>query len=83
MGKLDNWAEDKRAGLKVELKDLDHRIKELKRQVRQTGNLPDKLALQKQVGQLAQKRDEAWRDYDTAAKQVERQKDTLLDQVEE
>lgn len=83
MDKLDNWAEDKRARLKVELKDLDDRVKELKRQVRQTGNLPDKLALQKQVGQLAQKRDEAWRDYDTAAKQVEGQKDTLLDQVEE
>lgn len=49
MDKLDNWAEDKRAGLKVELKDLDDRIKELKRQMRQTANLPDKLALQKQV----------------------------------
>ena len=83
MDKLDNWAEDKRAGLKIELKDLDDRIKELKRQVRQTGNLPDKLALQKQVRQLEQKRDEAWRDYDTAAKQVEEQKDTLLDQIEE
>lgn len=81
--KLDNWAEDKRAGLKAQLKDLDDQIKELKRQVRQTGNLPDKLALQKKARELEPKRDEAWRDYDAAAKQVEVQKDTLLDQVEE
>ncbi|WP_169546461.1 SNF2-related protein [Sneathiella aquimaris] len=83
MDKLDNWAEDKRAGLKAELKDLDDQIKEFKRQVRQTGNLPDKLALRKKARKLEQKRDEAWRDYDAAAKQVEVQKDTLLDQVEE
>ena len=51
--------------------------------MRQTGNLPDKFALQKKARKLEQKRDEAWRDYDAAARQVEVQKDTLLDQVEE
>lgn len=83
MEKLDNWAEDKRAGLKADLKELDDQIKEIKREIRQTGNLPDKLALQKKVRSLEQKRDEAWRAYDDDARQVESQKDTLLDQVEE
>jgi len=82
MDKLDNWAEDKRAGLKADLKDLDEQIKVLKKETRQTGNLPDKLALQRKVRTLEQKRDAAWREYDAAAKDIEVQKDTLLDQVE-
>lgn len=83
MEKLDNWAEDKRAGLKHDLKELDEQIKALKKEIRQTGNLPEKLALQRQARGLETKRDEAWRAYDAAAKDIEIQKDGLLDQVEE
>jgi len=81
--KLDNWAEDKRVGLKADLKDIDEEIKAIKKEVRQTGNLPDKLALQRKARMLEAKRDEAWRAYDAAAKDIEVQKDGLLDQVEE
>jgi hypothetical protein len=83
MEKLDNWAEDKRAGLKADLRELDEQIKALKKEIRQTGNLPDKLALQRQARVLEVKRDEAWRAYDVAAKEIAIQKDSLLDQVEE
>ncbi|MCC7428679.1 MAG: DEAD/DEAH box helicase family protein [Alphaproteobacteria bacterium] len=83
MEKLDNWAEDKRAGLKADLKELDDEIKALKKEIRQTGNLPDKLALQRKARSLETKRDDAWRAYDAAAKEIEVQKDGLLDQVEE
>jgi Helicase conserved C-terminal domain len=83
MDKLDNWADDRRAGLKADLKELDEQIKALKKEIRQTGNLPDKLALQRQARNLETKRDEAWRAYDAAAKEIEVQKDGLLDQVEE
>lgn len=83
MEKLDNWAEDKRAGLKADLKELDEQIKALKKEIRQTGNLPEKLARQRQTRALETKRDEAWRAYDAAAKDIEVQKDGLLDQVEE
>lgn len=83
MDKLDNWAEDKRAGLKADLKELDEQIKALKKEIRQTGNLPDKLALQRQARNLEGKRDEAWRAYDAAAKEIEVQKDGFLNQVEE
>ena len=82
MDKLDNWAEDKRAGLKADLKDLDEQIKALKKEIRQIGNLPDKLVRQKKIRPLEKKRDEAWRAYDAAAKEIEVQKDNLLDQVE-
>jgi ERCC4-related helicase len=83
MEKFDNWAEDKRAGLKADLKEIDEQFKALKKEIRQTGNLPDKLALQRQARALEAKRDEAWRTYDAAAKEIEIQKDGLLDQVEE
>lgn len=83
MEKLDSWAEDKRAGLKADLKDLDDQIKAMKKEVRQIGNLPEKLALQRKARTLETARDEAWRTYDAAAKEIETQKDGLLDQVEE
>ena len=83
MDKLDSWAEDRRAGLKADLKELDDQLKALKKEIRQTGNLPDKLALQRQARALETKRDEAWRAYDAAAKDIEVQKDGLLDQIEE
>lgn len=83
MEKLDHWAEDRRAGLKADLKELDDQIKALKKEVRQTGNMPEKLALQRKARTLETQRDEAWRAYDAAAKNIEVQKDGLLDQVEE
>ena len=51
-------------------------------EVQYLGNLPDKLALQRKARELESKRDEAWRAYDAAAKEIEVQKDGLLDQVE-
>ena len=83
MEKLDHWAEDRRAGLKADLKELDEQIKALKKEVRQTGNMPEKLALQRKARALETQRDVAWRAYDVAAKDIEVQKDGLLDQVEE
>ncbi len=82
MDKLEGWAEDKRRGLKVELKDYDERIAELKKQARSAANLPTKLTLQRQLRELDRQRDDAWRSYDDAARAIENQKDTLLDQVE-
>lgn len=80
--KLDKWAEDRRIALKAELKGMDDEIKELKRQARQTSNLPDQLALQKKIKQIEQKRDESWRDYDAAARDVEDKKDALIGNIE-
>jgi superfamily II DNA or RNA helicase len=82
MEKLDRWADDKRASLKDNLKDLDDQVKELKKQIRQTANLPDKLALQRKVKNLETRRDEAWRVYDDAAREIELEKERLLDAVE-
>lgn len=81
--KLNNWAEDKRRGLKAELKDFDDEITLLKKEARLALNLPEKLAGQKKIRDLDAKRNTAWKEYDEAAKVIEQQKDSLLDSVEE
>jgi hypothetical protein len=82
MEKLDRWAEDKRKSLKGTLKDYDDQIADHKKQARVAPNLPEKLAIQKKIRNLDKKRDEAWREYDEGARGIERQKDSLIDDVE-
>ena len=83
MDKLDGWAKDKRNSLKLVLKDYDDQIKEMKKKARLALNLPEKLEVQKKIRKLDSKRDEAWREYDQAARDIELQKDELIDQVEQ
>ncbi len=83
MEKLDNWADDKRKGLKSNLKELDDQLKELKKQIRQASSLPEKLTLQRRARKVETKREEAWREYDQQSREIETRKDSLLDNVEE
>lgn len=82
MDKLNRWAEDKRKSLKAKLKDYDDQVALLKKQARSAPNLPEKLSIQKKLRTLDTKRDEAWRQYDEAARNIERQKDALIDRIE-
>lgn len=82
MDKLNRWADDRRKSLKTTLKDFDDRIAELKKQARTAPNLPEKIDIQKKIRTLDKKRDEAWREYDAASREIENQKDVLIDQVE-
>jgi len=81
MDKLEHWADDRRASLKVELDDLDETIKETRKAARLAPNLPEKLAKQQALKKLDTKRDEVWRSYDEASKEIEKQKDNLLDEI--
>lgn len=81
MDKLDRWADDRRAALKAELEELDQELKETKKSARMAPNLPEKLELQRKLRGLETKRDEAWRAYDTASRDIDRQKDALLDEI--
>jgi len=82
LDKLDKWGEDRRNSLRLTLKDLDDRIKELKKQSRLAPNLPEKLQLEKERRQLEGTRDDAWREYDNAAREIEKRKDELIDEIE-
>jgi len=82
LDKLDRWGDDKRNSLKVTLKDFDDRIKELKRDAKMARNLPEKLMFEKERKKIEGRRDEAWRDYDASAKEIDRLKDNLIEQIE-
>jgi ERCC4-related helicase len=81
MDKLDHWAEDRRASLKAELDELDETIKETKKAARLAPNLPEKLERQRALRQLESKRTEAWKTFDEASREIDRQKDALLDEI--
>ena len=82
MDKLDRWGEDQRASLKLALKELEDQIKDTRRNARLAPNLPEKLKLEREKRSLDSKRDEAWKQYEQAAKNVEARKDGLMDEVE-
>jgi len=81
MDKLEHWAEDRRASLKSELTDLDEKLKDARKAARFAATLPEKLERQRAVRTLETKRDEAWRAFDQASRDIDRQKDTLLDEI--
>jgi ERCC4-related helicase len=81
MDKLDHWADDRRASLKTELDELDETIKETKKAARLAPKLPEKLERQRALRQLESKRTEAWKVFDEASREIDRQKDALLDEI--
>jgi superfamily II DNA or RNA helicase len=81
MEKLDRWAEDRRTSLKAELTDLDDALKAAKKAARLAPTLPEKLERQREARVLEGKRDEAWRAFDQASREIDQQKDTLLDEI--
>ncbi len=82
MDKLDHWANDQRNSLKTSLKALDDAHRDVKRRVRQSNSLPEKITLQKRARKLEKRRDESWRAYDEAARKIETKKDAILDEIE-
>jgi hypothetical protein len=79
--KLDRWAEDRRSSLKAVLAELDEVLKDAKKEARLAPTLPEKLERQRATRALETKREEAWRNYETASREIDQQKDRLLDEV--
>jgi superfamily II DNA/RNA helicase len=80
--KLEKWASDKRNGLKVRLKDIDEQVKVLKKEIRENSNLQEKLKKQRSINELDKKRDNEWRKFDDEIKEINKEKDKLIDKVE-
>lgn len=79
--KLEHWAEDRRATLKGELDELDEAVKSGRKNARTAPTLPEKLERQREVRKLETRRDDAWRAFDQATRDLDKQKDTLLDDI--
>lgn len=78
MEKLDHWANDRKSALEYELRDLDAKIGEAKKQARTVGNLNDKVLWQRQVLSLERLRADKRRDIFEAQDEVDRQREKLL-----
>jgi superfamily II DNA or RNA helicase len=78
MEKLDHWAGDRKSALEYELRDLDAKIGEAKKQARTVGNLNDKVIWQRQVLALERLRADKRRDIFEAQDEVDRQREKLL-----
>ena len=81
MDKLDRWADDRRQSLKSELETLEVEIKDAKKAARNAATLPEKLELQRKIRQFESKYDEALPRYKVAAREIDSQKENLLDDV--
>lgn len=69
------------AGPEITLEDYDIKIKELKKEALMARNMPDQLAKQKEIRSIESERQKAWQYYDSAYKEIERQKDTFLEEI--
>lgn len=80
--KLDGWADDLKAGLEREIKELDRQIKEVRRATSTALTLEEKLAGQKQIKVLESQRNQKRRSLFDAQDEVDRQRDELIAQIE-
>lgn len=79
--KLDLWADDKRASFKTEIKKFEDEVKALKKQARGASNLPEKLEIEKKRRATEKKLNEAEQAFFASSKQIEQQKDQLIDEL--
>jgi adenine-specific DNA-methyltransferase len=80
--KLDGWADDLKAGLERELKDLERQIKETRKSATTALTLEEKLAAQKQVRAIEGTRNEKRRRLFDAQDDVDRRRGELIQEIE-
>ncbi|HEY8331894.1 MAG TPA: SNF2-related protein [Pseudomonas sp.] len=81
--KLERWAEDKRIGLDIRIKQLDQEIKEARKAVRQLETLQEKMSAKKALKKLERERDNLMLDYHEEKKHIEAEEDRLLEAIEQ
>ena len=80
--KLESWADDLKLGLEREIKELDRRIREARREATIAMTLEEKLATQKHIKALETERSTKRRTLFDAQDQVDAQRATLIEQIE-
>ena len=80
--KIDNWSEDKRNAINLEIKNLDKEIKIFRQLARNKKTLLEKTKAQKDIKKLEKKRDGKMLSYFETVKEVEKKSDILLKDTE-
>lgn len=82
MEKLDKWADDRKASLEIELKDLDREIKFKKAEAKKLLNLEEKVAAQREIKEMEKKRGVLRQDLFKAQDDVDQRKEQLISEIE-
>jgi len=82
MVKLEKWADDKKTGLELQIKDLDKEIKLYKNEARRIQVLAEKVKLQREIKDREKKRGELRQSYFTAQDEIDVKKEALIGSVE-
>lgn len=80
--KLDRWADDLKENLERELKNIELEIREAKKGKRLAADLQSKIAAQKLVNELEQRRNQKKRSLFDAQDEIEQRKETLITDIE-
>jgi adenine-specific DNA-methyltransferase len=80
--KLDRWSEDLKLSLEHEIKELDKKIRELRRTAALAQSLQDKLNHQKQVRDLERRRNSKRRELFDAQDAIDQQREDLIGKIE-
>ena len=81
--KLERWAEDRRIGLDIRIRQLDAEIKDARKAVRQLETLQEKMAAKKALKKLERERDDLMLRYHEEKKRIEAEEDQLLEEIEQ
>jgi hypothetical protein len=81
--KLERWAEDRRIGLDIRIRQLDAEIKEARKAVRQLETLQEKMVAKKALKKLERERDDLMLRYHEEKKRIEAEEDQLLERIEQ
>lgn len=82
VAKLDAWSDDLKVGLERELRDLDRKLKEARREARVSSSLAKKLAAQKALKEIEARRTKKRRELYDAQDEIDNQRDELIAGVE-
>ncbi|MGE4502109.1 MAG: SNF2-related protein [Thiomicrospira sp.] len=80
--KLDNWADDLKANLEQEIKEIDRDIKEVRRTAKTAGDLNEKLHWQKRQKELEKQRNKKRRELFDRQDDVDEKRESLIEQLE-
>lgn len=81
--KLDHWAEDRRVALDIRIRQLDQKIKEVRKAARHLPTLQEKVDAKRALKQLERERDTVMLNYHEEKKRIDIEEDRLLAEVEE
>jgi adenine-specific DNA-methyltransferase len=80
--KIETWSEDLKNGLEIEIKDIDKKMKDVRKLSRTAVSLEEKLSIQKELRTLEASRNSKRRTLFEAQDKIDAQRETLIKQIE-